>query len=60
MAELPETMRRCVLLRVVHGLSHREIASILGITAETAKSYQYQARQRLKVRLGALFGDPFS
>ena len=51
MEELSETMCRDVELRVVHHLSHREIGRILGITTETAKSYQYRARKRLKTRL---------
>ena len=55
MEELPPKMRRCVLLRVDRGLKYREIASLMSVTEDTVKTQLYQARQRLKDRLGDHF-----
>lgn len=54
-SELPPRMQRCVLLRIDHGLKYREIASILQISVDTVKTQLFQARQRLKNRLGDYF-----
>lgn len=51
-AGLPPRMQRCVLLRIDHGLKYREIASILQVSVDTVKTQLFQARQRLKDRLG--------
>lgn len=53
--DLPPRMRRCVLLRIDHGLKYREIASILQVSVDTVKTQLFQARQRLKDRLGEYY-----
>jgi RNA polymerase sigma-70 factor (ECF subfamily) len=53
---LPPQMRRCVQLRVVKGLSHGEIAAIMGISVNTVKAHLHQARKTLKEKLGHLTG----
>ena len=45
---LPERLRRVVVLRDVHGLSHREIAEELDITEAAAKVRLHRARARLR------------
>jgi len=45
---LPERLRRVVVLRDVHGLSHREIAAELDITEAAAKVRLHRARARLR------------
>jgi RNA polymerase sigma-70 factor (ECF subfamily) len=50
-AKLPPKMRRCVWLRVYQDWSYREIAEILGVTVETAKSQVSLARPRLRSSL---------
>jgi RNA polymerase sigma factor (sigma-70 family) len=47
LGELPELQRSAIVLAEVHGLRHREIGSILGITAEQVKSQVFQARTNL-------------
>jgi RNA polymerase sigma-70 factor (ECF subfamily) len=51
MAELPEQMRRCLHLRVVHEMSVSEIAAALGIAPNTVKAHLFQARRTLAARL---------
>lgn len=46
-AELPELQQSAIVLAELHGLRHREIGSILGITAEQVKSQVFQARANL-------------
>jgi RNA polymerase sigma-70 factor (ECF subfamily) len=53
--ELPEQMRKCVLLRVYQELSYQEIAVVMRLSVETVKAHLYQARQRLKAKLGDYF-----
>jgi RNA polymerase sigma factor (sigma-70 family) len=48
MAALPARQREVVDLRVNHGLSHAEIAALLGITEEASRANHYQALRRLK------------
>lgn len=52
---LPAQMRACLVLRVDQDLSYREIAEVLRLSAETVKAHLFQARQRLKERLGEYF-----
>ncbi len=53
--ELPEQMRRCVVLRFHQELKYREIAGIMRISIETVKAHLYQARRRLRERLADYF-----
>jgi RNA polymerase sigma-70 factor (ECF subfamily) len=57
-AELPEQMRKCMLLRVEQELSYQEIAAVLCLSVETVKAHLFQARQRLKVKLADYFSGP--
>jgi len=50
-AELPEKMRRCLVLRIYHELSYQEVAAMLQLSVETVKAHLYQARGKLKQRL---------
>jgi RNA polymerase sigma-70 factor (ECF subfamily) len=56
-AALPRQQRRCVRLRVDHGLSYDAIAELLGISVGAVKAHLFQARQQLKVRLGERLPD---
>lgn len=53
--ELPEQMRKCLMLRVYQELSYREIAVVLRLSAETVKAHLHQARQRLRDELAGYF-----
>jgi len=55
--ELPEQMRRCILLRVTAELSYREIADTLRLSIETVKSHLFQGRKRLRSTLADYFTD---
>ncbi|HEY2784287.1 MAG TPA: RNA polymerase sigma factor [Fimbriiglobus sp.] len=46
-ADLPPDFRSALLLHVQEGLSHREVAKILGTTEETARWRVFKARQKL-------------
>lgn len=50
-AEMPDQMRRCALLRYDRGLKYREIAVVLQLSIQTVKSHLFQARERLKATL---------
>jgi RNA polymerase sigma-70 factor, ECF subfamily len=50
--EMPHQMRTCFLLRYARGHKYREIAVLMKISVETVKAHLYQARSRLKLRLG--------
>lgn len=54
--DFPPRMRFCFLLRFSQGLKYREIAAIMDVSLETVKSQLFQARARLKERLGEHFG----
>jgi RNA polymerase sigma factor (sigma-70 family) len=45
--ELPERQRTALVLAELHGLSHEEIGTLLGVRASQVKSYVYQARSTL-------------
>lgn len=49
--DLPERMRECLVLRVLHDLSYEEIAVAMRLSSETVRSHLFQARRRLKERL---------
>jgi RNA polymerase sigma-70 factor, ECF subfamily len=46
--ELPARMRRCWLLRELHGFSERQTAAALGVSEGTVKSQTHEARKRLR------------
>ena len=50
-AELPEQMRDCLILRVYHQLSYSEIATVKKISIETVKAHLFRARKKLQERL---------
>ncbi|MFL6260314.1 MAG: RNA polymerase sigma factor [Thermoanaerobaculia bacterium] len=52
LAELPEQMRRCCMMRYVNGLKYHEIAELMGISIETVKAHLFQGRKRLASMLG--------
>jgi RNA polymerase sigma-70 factor, ECF subfamily len=45
--ELPSDFRSALLLRAEQGLSFREVATVMGITEETARWRVFKARQKL-------------
>ncbi|HEX2252715.1 MAG TPA: RNA polymerase sigma factor [Thermoanaerobaculia bacterium] len=57
-AELPDAMRRCLLLRLDQDLRYREIAAVLRISPETVKAHLFQARRRLGEQLAGWLGEP--
>ena len=54
---LPQQMRRCAQLRVVHDLSYVEIAALMGISVNTVKAHLHQAQQALRTQLSAYFEE---
>ena len=48
--QLPPRQREVFDLRMNHGLSHAEIARLLGITEESSRANHYQALRRLRAR----------
>lgn len=53
--EMPLQMRRCMVLYGFQQLSYQEIADVMKLDINTVKSHIFQARQRLKGRLGDRF-----
>ena len=53
-AELPEEQRTVVILSVYQGLSHVEIAAVMGGSEKSVESRLYRARVVLRERLGDL------
>ncbi len=45
--ELPEKQRAALVLAEVHGMSHADIGSVLGVRPEQVKAYVFQARSNL-------------
>ena len=45
--ELPEKQRAALVLAEVHGMSHADIGSVLGVRPEKVKAYVFQARSNL-------------
>jgi RNA polymerase sigma-70 factor, ECF subfamily len=46
--QLPEGMRRVLVLHDVEGYTHEEIGQVLGVTAGTCKSQLFKARARMR------------
>lgn len=55
--ELPEQMRKCLTLRLVHELSYKEIAAVLRLSEDTVKSHLFRGRKRLGERLKGYEAD---
>jgi RNA polymerase sigma-70 factor (ECF subfamily) len=55
--QLPQQMRRCAQLRVVHDLSYVEIAALLGISVNTVKAHLHQAQKALRSQLSTYFEE---
>ena len=55
LAELPEGMRRILVLHDVEGYDHEEIATILGNRASTCRSQLFKARAKMRELLGERF-----
>jgi RNA polymerase sigma-70 factor, ECF subfamily len=53
---LPGGYRAAIVLHDVEGLSHEEIADILGCSVGTSKSQLFKARQKMRELLGAAVG----
>jgi RNA polymerase sigma-70 factor, ECF subfamily len=54
---LPQQMRRCAQLRVVHDLSYVEIAALMGISVNTVKAHLHQAQKALRAQLSSYFEE---
>jgi len=54
---LPQQMRYCAQLRVVHDLSYAEIAALMGISVNTVKAHLHQAQKALRTQLSAYFEE---
>lgn len=52
--ELPERQREVLVLSRWHGLSHREIARVMGISPRTVNNHMLRALETLRRRLQAL------
>src|SRR6185436_7388346 len=53
--QLPDQMRKCLVLNVYHEFKVREIAQLLHLSPETVKVHLFQARRRLQKTLGPHF-----
>jgi len=53
LAELPTDQREAIKLRVIDGLSYRELAEQVGITEQTARARASRGLRRIVKRLGA-------
>jgi len=56
--ELPERQREVLVLSRWHGLSHREIARVMGISPRTVNNHMLRALETLRRRLQALALTP--
>ena len=52
LARIPEAQQRAIVLREWYGLSYREVAAELGISASAAETLIFRARRRLAQELG--------
>lgn len=52
---LPQQMRRCAQLSVVHELTYVEVAALMGISVNTVKAHLHQARKALREKLSSYF-----
>jgi RNA polymerase sigma-70 factor (ECF subfamily) len=57
MRQLPEQMRRCTELRIIHDFSYKEIAELMEISINTVKAHLHQAKKELSERLKPYFGE---
>jgi RNA polymerase sigma factor (sigma-70 family) len=55
--DLPPAMRRVLEMTIHHGLKIAEVAAAIGRSEGTVKAHLYQARIRLKEKLGKYFSD---
>jgi len=53
LAQLPDRLRDVVVYRFIHGLSHREVAELLGLQEGHVRVLQHRALQRLREWLEA-------
>ena len=51
--ELPDRMRKCLILRSFQDLTYEEIAAVMKLSPETVRSHLFHARRRLKGLSGA-------
>jgi RNA polymerase sigma-70 factor (ECF subfamily) len=56
-ASLPEGYRAVFNLFCLDGLSHREIARLLGITEKTSQTQYLKARRKLAAMIAAKYGE---
>lgn len=52
-SELPPQMRKCLTLRLYHELTYQEIAVVLKLKIDTVKAHLFQARRKLREKLGS-------
>jgi RNA polymerase sigma-70 factor (ECF subfamily) len=57
LVHLPQQMRHCAHLRVVHDLSYAEIAAVMGISVNTVKAHLHQAQKALRTQLSSYFEE---
>ncbi len=57
-AQLPDQMRRCLMLQLFQERSYRDIATTLGVSTETVKSHLREGRKRLADVLDPSPGNP--
>ena len=57
LVHLPQQMRHCAHLRVVHDLSYAEIAAVMGISVNTVKAHLHQAQKALRAQLSSYFEE---
>jgi len=57
MRQLPERMRLCIELRIIHDLSYKQIAELMRISINAVKAHLHQAKMRLGERLNRYFDD---
>jgi RNA polymerase sigma-70 factor (ECF subfamily) len=57
MRQLPEQMRHCTELRIIHDFSYKEIAELMEISINTVKAHLHQAKKELSERLKPYFGE---
>lgn len=57
MEHLPQQMRRCTQLCVVHQLSYVEVAALMDISVNTVKAHLHQARKVLRAKLSSYFDE---
>ncbi len=57
-AELPDQMRRCLVLQLFQERSYSEISIVLGVSTETIKSHLREGRRRLAMVLDPALLDP--